>query len=418
MNEWLIGQGIATPHAGLWLGLLIGMLLAGVLGLLPLRRALRAEKENAILETRAAVGEEHFRVQINGLQQAEQRLGENFERLAAKIFEERSERLSDLNRKQLDVLLNPLGEKLTEFRNTITETHRQETAQHQVLQAKLHDLEKLNVRLHDDATNLTRALTSNSKTQGNWGEQQLERLLDIAGLQKGREFSTQVSVIGREGQRIQPDLVIHLPGGKSIVMDSKVSLTAWTRFQAESDEGSRAAHLRDHLQSLRNHIRDLAEKRYCEVPELQSLDFVLLFVPIEAALIAALQADPELPIFALERKVAVLSPTNLLATLRTVAAVWSISKQNTNAMEIANRAGLLYDKFVGFVDNLRSIGERLRQAQQTFDEAFGQLSTGSGNLVRQAEMLRELGARHSRHLDSKLTEAAAESGQASSHDAG
>jgi DNA recombination protein RmuC len=206
--------------------------------------------------------------------------------------------------------------------------------------------------------------------------------------------------------------VIHLPEGKSIIMDSKVSLTAWTRYQAETDEASRGAHLKDHLQSLRNHIRNLADKRYSEVPELQSLDFVLLFVPIEAALIEALQADAELPIFALERKVALLSPTNLLATLRTVASVWSIHKQNANAVEIASRAGLLYDKFAGFVESLRSVGGGLRQAQEAYDKAFAQLSTGSGNLVRQTELLRELGARHSRQLDSRLTEAAAEPSQA------
>jgi len=302
--------------------------------------------------------------------------------------------------------LNPLNEKLTEFRNTVTETHKHETAQHEVLQSRLRDLEKLNVRLHDDATNLTRALTSSVKAQGNWGEQQLERLLNLAGLEKGREFSTQVVITAESGQRVQPDLVLHLPEGKSIVMDSKVSLNAWTRYQSETDENIRTGHLQDHVQAIRNHIRTLAEKGYADLPELQALDFVLMFIPIEAAMIAALQSDPELPAFALERKVAMLSPTNLLATLRTVAAVWSIHKQNTNAQDIANRAGLLYDKFAGFVDNLSAIGDRLRQAQQSYDDAFGQLSTGSGNLLRQAEMLRDLGARHSKQLDSRLVEQA------------
>jgi DNA recombination protein RmuC len=165
-------------------------------------------------------------------------------------------------------------------------------------------------------------------------------------------------------------------------------------------------HLKDHVQALRVHIKTLGEKRYAEIPELQALDFVLLFIPIEAALIEALQTDPELPVFALERKVALLSPTNLLATLRTVAAVWSIHKQNSNALEIAGRAGLLYDKFAGFVDNLRSVGERLRQAQQSYDDAFNQLSSGSGNLLRQTEMLRDLGARNTKQLDPRLVEQA------------
>ncbi len=438
MNDWLIGQGIASPQLGLWAGLLLGMLLAVLLAWFASRRALRAEQRRlqptvqalesrlqavlaelsrseqqcAVLETRAADREAHFREQIARLEQAEQRLTENFERLAGKIFEERSEKLSDLNRKQLDSLLNPLSEKLTEFRNTVTETHKNETAQNQVLQAKLRELEKLNVRLHDDATNLTRALTSSAKAQGNWGEQQLERLLSLAGLEKGREYSTQVSVTSESGQRLQPDLVLHLPEGKSIIMDSKVSLNAWTRYQSETDPEIRAGYLKDHVQALRVHIKTLSEKRYAELPELQALDFVLLFIPIEAALIEALQADPELPVFALERKVALLSPTNLLATLRTVAAVWSIHKQNSNALEIAGRAGLLYDKFAGFVDNLRSVGDRLRQAQQSYDEAFNQLSSGSGNLLRQTEMLRELGARNSKQLDPRLVEQADESSEA------
>jgi len=434
MNDWLIGQGVTTPQLGLWAGLLIGLLLAVLLAWFASRRATRAEQQCqkqamqalesrlnqvlsdlarseqqcAILETRAEDREQHFREQIASLEQAEQRLSENFERLAGKIFEERSEKLSSLNRKQLDTLLNPLSEKLTEFRNTVTETHRNETAQHQVLQAKLRELEQLNVRLHDDATNLTRALTSSAKVQGNWGEQQLERLLNLAGLEKGREYSTQVSVTTESGQRMQPDLVLHLPEGKSIIMDSKVSLNAWTRYQAETDPDIRAVHLKDHVQALRAHIRTLGEKRYAELPQLQALDFVLLFVPIEAALIEALQADPELPVFALERKVALLSPTNLLATLRTVAAVWSIHKQNSNALEIAGRAGLLYDKFAGFVDNLRSVGERLRQAQQSYDDAFNQLSSGAGNLLRQTEMLRDLGARNTKQLDPRLVEQADE----------
>lgn len=443
MNEWLMAQGITSPQVGLYAGLLLGGLLAVMLAWFASRRAARgeqqrlqpriteleatqqalqaqvtrAEQDKAVLETRAADREQHFLEQIARLEQAEQRLSENFERLAAKIFEERSEKLSDLNRKQLDSILNPLNEKLTEFRNTVTETHKNDTAQHQVLQAKLRELEQLNVRLHDDATNLTRALTSSVKAQGNWGEQQLERLLNLAGLEKGREYSTQVSVTTDSGQRVQPDLVLHLPEGKSIVMDSKVSLNAWTRYQSETEETGRAVQLKAHVQALRNHIKTLGEKRYAEVAELQALDFVLMFVPIEAALIEALQSDPELPAYALERKVALLSPTNLLATLRTVAAVWSIHKQNTNALEIASRAGMLYDKFVGFVANLRSVGDRLRQAQQSYDGAFSQLSTGAGNLMRQAEMLRDLGARHTKQLDQQLVERASSSHAVDSQDA-
>ena len=434
MNEWLLQQGISSPQTALVIGVLLGLLLAMAAAWVASRRAssrqrerlqpeidalaarleetrgalASSEQQTAVLETRIADREQHYREQIEKLEQAEKRLAEHFERLAGRIFEERSQKLSDLNTKQIDSLLKPLGEKLSEFRSTVESAHREETAQHRVMKAKIGDLEKLNERLHEDATNLSRALTSNVKAQGNWGEQQLERLLEISGLQKGQEYSTQYSVTTEGGQRVQPDLVLHLPEGKSIVLDSKVSLLAWTRYQAAADDEARAAALKEHILSLRQHVRNLGEKRYAEIAELNSLDFVLMFVPIEAALIAALQADPELAEFALRNKVALLSPTNFLATMRTVGSVWAVHKQNRNAQEIAGRAGLLYDKFAGFVDNLRQVGDRLRQAQQSYDSAFSQLSTGAGNLLRQADQLRELGARNTKQLDRELLEQEAE----------
>jgi len=409
MNEWLIQQGIVNPQTGLVVGLLVGLLAAILLAWLVSRRGARAlaesEQGSAVLQTRLADKELHYQEQISKLEDAEKRLSENFERLAGKIFEARSEKLSDLNTKQMDAILKPLSEKILEFRNTVERAHKEETAQHRVMKEKIGDLEKLNERLHEDATNLSRALTSNVKAQGSWGEQQLERLLEVAGLQKGVEYSTQYSVTTESGQRVQPDLVLHLPEGKSIVLDSKVSLLAWTRFQAcEGDEAGQAEAMKEHIQSIRQHIKNLGEKRYAEVPELNALDFVLMFVPIESALIAALQADPELPEFALRNKVALLSPTNFLATMRTVASVWSVHKQNTNAQDIARRAGLLYDKFAGFVENLQGVGDRLSQAQQSYEKAFGQLSRGAGNLLRQTEQLRELGARSTRQLDAALVE--------------
>lgn len=382
MNPFLIEFGIDSPALGLLVGLLIGLLLAVIFSWVASAVSRRNAAEQA--------------------GQSERRMNEAFERLAGRIFEERSEKLSQVNEKQLEGMLKPLGQQLNDFRRTVAETHRDETAQNRVLQEKLKQLEQLNVRLHDDATNLTRALTRSSKSQGNWGEQQLERLLELAGLEKGREFHTQVSVTTESGQRVQPDLVLSLPEGKAIVMDSKVSLTAWVRYQAEEDEDLRAGHLKEHVQSIRSHIKSLGEKRYAEVADLNALDFVLMFVPIEAALIEALQTDPELPVYALENKVALLSPTNLLATLRTVGSVWAIHRQNTNAREIAGRAGRLYDKFADFVAALQQIGDRLRQAQESYDTALNRLSTGTGNLLRQAEMLKELGARASKQIDPSL----------------
>lgn len=430
MNDWLLAQGISTPQAGVWAGLLLGVVLAVLMASWFSRRASLAERirlepeaarleqkleqlrmeladtnqQNAQLQTRNEEREHSFKRQIQQLEQAELRLSENFERLAGRIFEERSEKFTDLNRRQLDTLLSPLGEKLTEFRNTVTETHKQEVAQHHVLQARLKDLERLNERLHEDATDLTQALSNNVKAQGNWGEQQLERLLELAGLQKGQDYSTQFSVTTDSGQRVQPDLVVHLPEARSIVLDSKVSLAAWIRYQSAATDEHRDIALKEHVQSIRQHIRNLAEKRYAELPGLDALDFVLMFMPIESALIAALQADSELPVFALNHRIALVSPTNFLVTMRTVASVWAVHRQNRNAHEIARRAGLLYDKFCGFIDNLQKLGERLNQAQQSYDEAFGQLSTGAGNLVRQTELLRELGARNTRQMEASLSD--------------
>jgi DNA recombination protein RmuC len=426
MNDWLTAQGIDTPQAALLLGVLAGLLVGVALAWWLSRRGVAAtearlqpaiadleqklesarvaltdaEKEAAVLRARNEDEARHFQAQVEKLEQAEKRLAESFERLAGRIFEERSEKLAQLNTRQLDGLLKPLSDKLSEFRTTVETSHRAETAQHEVMKAKLGELEKLNERLHEDATNLSRALTGNVKAQGNWGEQQLERLLELSGLRKGVEYSTQFSVTTEGGQRVQPDLVLHLPEGKSIVLDSKVSLVAWTRYQAAGDDAERQAALAEHVASLKQHVRGLGEKRYGEIPELDSLDFVLMFVPIESALIGALQADPALAEFALRNKVALLSPTNFLATMRTVGSVWAVHRQNSNAQEIARRAGLLYDKFVGFVENLQQVGDRLRQARESYEAAFGQLSTGAGNLLRQTELLRELGARNSKSLDS------------------
>jgi len=384
VNALLIQMGIDSPALGLLVGLMFGLLLV----------VISAWAASSISRRKAT----------SEAAESERRMNDAFERLAGRIFEERSEKLSQLNEKQLDAVLKPLGEQLNDFRRTVAETHKDETAQNRVLQEKLKQLEQLNVRLHADATNLTKALTRSSKAQGNWGEQQLERLLELAGLHKGREFHTQVSVTTDSGQRVQPDLVLSLPEGKSIVMDSKVSLTAWLRYQAEEDPELRPAHLKNHIQSIRQHIKSLGARRYAEVADLNALDFVLMFVPIESALIEALQTDPELPAYALQNKVALLSPTNLLATLRTVGSVWAIHRQNTNAQEIAGRAGRLYDKFADFVTALQQIGDRLRQAQESYETAFNRLSTGTGNLMRQAEMLKELGARASKQIETPLTE--------------
>lgn len=367
-----------------------------------------AEKALAVTQTRLEEQQAHFSRERAGLAEAEKRLTESFERLAGKVFDERSKRFTELSEKQLEGLLKPLSKDLDSFRSRVDETHLEEVKQHAALQERLKQLEGLNERLNEEARNLTRALTSDVKAQGSWGEQQLEKLLELSGLKKGENYHTQYSVTGRQGERLQPDLVLLLPEGRTIVMDSKVSLTAWTRLQAAGDEAEREVQLAEHVRSVRAHIDALSAKNYTDVEELNALDFVLMFVPIEAALIGALHHDPALPEYALKKRVALLSPANFLATVRTVASVWMIHKQNTNARDIADRAGFLYDKFVGFTDNLKQVGGRLEQAQRAYDSALSQLSSGAGNLVGQAEKLRKLGAKHSKQLDEGLVDKAEE----------
>lgn len=367
-----------------------------------------ASRELAVTQTRLEEQQRHFTEQKTSLVEAEKRLTESFDRLAGKVFDERSKQFTDLSEKQLGGILKPLVKDLEQFRDTVDQSSKEDIRQHAALQERLKHLEGLNERLNEEAHNLTRALTMDVKAQGNWGEQQLERLLEMAGLKKGEHYHSQYSVTGRDGERLQPDLVLLLPEGRTIVIDSKVSLTAWTRFQAAEDAAQRDGLMAEHVQSIRKHIDDLSAKNYPGAEDLNALDFVLMFVPIESALIAALQTDSTLPEYALKNRIALLSPANFLATVRTVASIWQVHKQNTNARDIAQRAGLLYDKFVGFVDNLRQVGSRLEQARKAYDDAYSQLSTGAGNLVGQTEKLSLLGARHAKQLEAGLVEKALE----------
>lgn len=433
MNEWLALLDINSVLIGLLAGLFVG-LIATMVGtnvarrkgaeaeagrLAPISESLEAnlkireeelveiQRNLAVAETRLDEQQQHHRVEKASLEEAEKRLTESFERLAGKVFDERSRRFTELSEKQLSGLLKPLTKDLENFRETVDKNSREDIRQHAALQQKLTQMETLNERLHEEAQSLTKALTRDVKTQGNWGEQQLERLMELAGLSKGEHYSMQYSVSGPNGERLQPDFVLHLPENRCIILDSKVSLTAWTRCQAEDDEARQDAYLAEHVNSIRTHISGLGKKNYPDVDELNALDFVLMFVPIESALIAALQSDPTLPEYALKHRVALLSPANFLATVRTVASVWQVHKQNTNAQEIARRAGLLYDKFVGFTENLKGVGMRLDQARKSFDDAYGQLSSGAGNLVGQVDKLSKLGARHAKQLEAGLIEKAA-----------
>lgn len=342
---------------------------------------------------------------LQDLQGARDELRAQFAELAGKIFDEREQRFADASHERLGQLLDPLKERIQSFEKRVEDSYQNEARERFSLAKELERLQQLNQRLGDEATNLTRALQG-QKTQGNWGELILERVLEHAGLEKGREYHTQVSLKSADGERFQPDVLIQLPGDKQVVVDAKVSLTAYQLLTSAQDEGSRALALKQHVQSLRNHLKGLSLKDYQRLEGLQSLDFVLLFVPIEAAFAAALQADPELFQEAYGRHVVIVSPTTLLATLRVIDGLWRQERQSQNAREIAERAGALYDKFAAFIQDLDEIGNRLQQLDKAYLGARNKLTDGRGNLVGRAEQLKLLGARASKRLPTDWLERA------------
>ncbi len=339
------------------------------------------------------------------LQGARDELRSQFAELAGKIFEEREQRFADASHERLGQLLDPLKERIQSFEKRVEESYQSEARERFFLARELERLQQLNQRLGDEATNLTRALQG-QKTQGNWGELILERVLEHAGLEKGREYHTQVSLRSPDGERFQPDVLIQLPGDKQVVVDAKVSLTAYQALTCAEDEPSRALALKQHVLSLRNHLKGLSLKDYQRLEGLQSLDFVLLFVPIEGAFAAALQGDPELFQEAYSKHIVIVSPTTLLATLRVIDSLWRQERQSQNAREIAERAGALYDKFAAFIQDLDEIGTRLQQLDKAFVGARNKLTDGRGNLVGRAEQLKLLGARASKRLPADWLERA------------
>lgn len=342
---------------------------------------------------------------LEDIQNARDELRAQFAELAGRILEEREQRFAETSQERLGQLLDPLKERIQSFEKRVEESYQQEARERFSLARELERLQQLNQRLGEEATNLTRALQG-QKTQGNWGELVLERVLEHAGLEKGREYHTQVSLRSADGERFQPDVLIHLPGDKQVVVDAKVSLNAYQAMIRAEDESSRAQALKQHVQSLRNHLKGLSLKDYQVLEGLQSLDFVLLFVPIEAAFAAALQGDPELFQEAWSRHIVIVSPTTLLATLRVIDSLWRQERQNQNAREIAERAGALYDKFVAFVQDLDEVGNRLQQLDRAYIGARNKLTDGRGNLIGRAEQLRQLGARAGKRLSTEWLERA------------
>jgi DNA recombination protein RmuC len=338
----------------------------------------------------------------------EKSLTEKFALLSRQLLDQQSRQLAEQNQAHMGNLLNPLREQLGEFRKRVDEVYDKENKERGALQAEIAALKNLNQRISEDAMNLTRALKGDAQAQGAWGEMVLEHVLEASGLQKGRGYEVQVTLADASGGRPRPDVIVHLPEGRDIVVDAKVSLTAYERYCRAAEGAERNMQLSAHLASLRRHVRELADKRYADLPGVNSLEFVLMFVPVEAAYIEAVHNDDALHAFALEKQVVIVTVSTLLATLRTVESLWRNADRNRNAQEIAERAGRLYDKFAGFVDDLDEARSRVAAAAKSLDAASGKLSTGSGNLLRQVEMLRELGAKASKTLPADARERAAE----------
>ena len=351
------------------------------------------QQQYAALKAGSEAREQSGQEQVQLLKSAEERLKENFENLAQKIFEDKTAKFKEQNKEQLDALLNPLKTQIFEFKQTVQQTNQ-----------GIHTLKELNVRMADEAINLTRALKGDNKAQGGWGEQVLGRILDASGLTEGRDYQSQFSYVDENNNRKQPDCVIFLPENKAIVVDSKVSLVAYDRYINAENEQARELALKEHVRSLKTHIDGLSAKSYDALPDKRNLDFVLIFIPIESAFIDALRLDDALYTYALDKNIVLAAPSTVLATCRTVAHLQKLDQRSTNAMKIADQAGKLYDQFVAFCNDLNKVTKALAMANEAHDSALKRLSSGKGNLVRQTEQIKALGAKTNKAIPNNLME--------------
>lgn len=367
-------------------------------------KQLEAVHESANLRANLQAKEEQLKHQQSELVNTREQLNKDFQILANKILEEKSSRFTDINRLNMESILKPLGEKLSEFKTKVEETYDKESKQRFSLEERIRELVALNHQISEDANNLTKALKGNNKIQGNWGEMILESILEKSGLKKGEEYFSQDMLTDENGQKIlnsenkalQPDIVILYPGGRKIVIDSKVSLNGYIKYvEADMDE-MRIIAEKEHITSIKKHIDELSGKAYQDY--IESLDFVMMFIPNEPSYILAMQLDSGLWDYAYRKRILLISPTNLIASLKVVADLWKREAQSRNAQEIAKRGAILYDKFTGFVETLQEIGKNIDRTQKSYDKAFIQLKDGNGNLIRQAEMLKELGIKPQKEL--------------------
>ncbi|MBK7632156.1 MAG: DNA recombination protein RmuC [Ignavibacteriales bacterium] len=354
--------------------------------------------ENSSLKSDYTNLQEKLSEQKSEVEKLQEKFTKEFENLANKIFEDKSSKFTEQNKTNLDQILKPLSEKIKDFEKKVDDVYVTDSKERAGLVQQIKNLHELNQQMSKDANNLTSALKGQSKTQGNWGEFILESILEKSGLVKGREYVVQESITAESGKRFQPDVIINLPENKSIIIDSKVSLVGYEKFVSSENENEKQLGLREHINSIRSHIKNLSGKNYQNLYQLESLDFVLMFMPIEPAFAYAVQSDPAIFSDAFEQNIVIVSPSTLLATLRTISSIWRQESQNKNAVEIARQSGEMLDKFAAFVDDLISVGKGLVGAKDNYDKAMNKLTEGRGNLISRSEKIKKLGAKTSKAL--------------------
>ncbi len=376
-------------------------------------QALRREKEfGAITLAQKTEELKNLQIKLNEnkeeVNQLQEKFSKEFENLANKILDEKSTKFTEQNKENLKNILNPLQDKIQTFEKKVEDSQKESISMHSALKEQLLGLKELNAQMSKETLNLTKALKGDSKTQGNWGELVLERVLEKSGLEKDREYFVQQSFTNDEGKRILPDVVIHLPDNKKMVVDSKVSLTAYEQYVNSDNDQDKERFVKEHLNSLKRHVEQLSEKKYEDIYKITSPDFVLLFVPIEPAFAVALNQDNTLYNKAFERNIVIVTPTTLLATLRTIDTMWNNEKQQRNALEIARQAGALYDKFEGLLKDLINIGKKIDATKTDYSAAMNKLVEGRGNLITSVEKLKKMGAKAKKALPEKIIQRANE----------
>ena len=355
-------------------------------------------------ETKLQAEQESAAEKLKSLDDAKDKMKLEFEKLAEQVLEKKTDKFGKQNKERLEAILNPLKQQLGDFKKKVEETYEKETRERHSLKNEITNLQKLNVKMSEEAINLTRALKGDSQRQGAWGEIVLERVLEASGLRKGNEYLTQESFRSEDQRLYRPDVIVKLPDNKDVIVDSKVSLTAYERYTSEDDPTVREQFAKEHLDSVKSHINSLSAKSYEELKDIRSLDYVLLFMPVEGAFRLAIELDENIFLWAMEKNIMVVGPSSLLVTLRTVSKIWQYENQNRNAQLIAGRAEKLYTKFVLFVEEMEKMGKALDSANKHYDTAFSRLSKGSGNLVSMSQQLEELGVKAKKQLAKDLIE--------------